>query len=45
MNTTVIICSVDRPAILHETVLGLMKQTVPADAVVLSLCDDNSLWR
>ena len=45
MNTTVIICSVDRPAILHDTVLGLMKQTVPADAVVLSLCDDNSVWR
>lgn len=42
MNTTVIICSVNRPSILHETVLGLMKQTVKPDSIILSLSDDSS---
>jgi cellulose synthase/poly-beta-1,6-N-acetylglucosamine synthase-like glycosyltransferase len=45
MNTTVIICSVHRPTILHETVLGLLKQTVQADAIILSLCDEASALR
>jgi GT2 family glycosyltransferase len=42
METTVIICSVGRPAILHETVLGLMKQTVQPASIILSLCAENS---
>lgn len=42
MNTTVIICSVHRPLILHATVLGLLKQTVQPDSIVLSLCDETS---
>lgn len=42
MNTTVIICSVNRPMILHETVCGLMKQTVQPDSILLSLCDEAS---
>ena len=42
MNTTVIICSVNRPSILHETVFGLLRQTVPPHSIVLSLCDQSS---
>ena len=30
MNTTVIICSVNRPAILHETVLWTLETNGPA---------------
>lgn len=44
MKTTVIICSAGRPLILHETVLGLLKQTVRADSIVLSLCDEGSVF-
>lgn len=43
MSTTVIICSVNRPEILHETVFGLMNQTVRPDAILLSLCDEVSV--
>lgn len=43
MNTTVIICSVNRPSILHETVLGLLKQTVQPGSIILSLCDESSV--
>jgi len=42
MNTTVIICTVNRPTILHETVLGLLKQTVQPGSIILSLCDEDS---
>lgn len=42
MNTTVIICSINRASILHATVLGLLKQTVQPHSVVLSLCEDDS---
>ena len=40
MNTTVIICSANRPTILHETVLGLLNQTVHPESIILSLCDE-----
>ena len=43
MKTTVIICSVNRPKILHETVTGLLQQTVQPDAILLSLCDEGSV--
>lgn len=42
MHTTVVICSVHRPAVLHETVTGLLKQTVLPKAILVSLCDDDS---
>jgi len=42
MNTAVIICSVSRPQVLHDTVVSLGKQTVPPMAVVLSLSDTSS---
>lgn len=43
MKTTVVICSVNRPMILHETVLGLMKQTARPESILLSLCDESSV--
>jgi GT2 family glycosyltransferase len=43
MNTTVIICSVNPAAILHDTLLGLMQQTVRPDSMILSLCDEDSV--
>ena len=43
MNSTVIICTVNRPAILHATVLGLLRQTVQPDSIILSLCDESSV--
>jgi glycosyltransferase involved in cell wall biosynthesis len=43
MKTTVIICSVNRPTILHATVMGILKQTVQPHAIVLSLCDESSV--
>ena len=42
MNTTVIICSVGRPTILHETVLGLLSQTVQPASIIISLCHEGS---
>jgi len=42
METTVVICSAGRPVILHETVLGLLKQTVQPASIILSLCAENS---
>jgi len=43
MKTTVVICSVNRPTILHATVVGLIKQTVQPDSILLSLCDESSV--
>jgi GT2 family glycosyltransferase len=43
MNTTVIICSANRPAVLRDTVLGLLKQTIQPDSIVLSLCNESSV--
>ena len=43
MDTSVIICSTGRPLTLHETVLGLLKQTVRPDSILLSLSDDTSV--
>jgi len=45
MNTTVIICSVNRPSTLHETISGLLKQTAQPDSIILSLCDEISALR
>ena len=42
MDTTVIICSVGRPAVLHETVLGLLKQTVQPASIIVSLDEEDS---
>jgi GT2 family glycosyltransferase len=37
MKTAVILCSVNRPQVLHDTVVSLGKQAVPPIAVILSL--------
>jgi len=42
MDTTVIICSLGRSAVLHETVLGLLKQTVQPASIILSLGEEHS---
>lgn len=43
MKTAVVISSVGRPEILHETVVSLGKQTYLPIMIVLSLCDTASL--
>jgi GT2 family glycosyltransferase len=43
VKTCVVISSLNRPQVLHETVLSLQKQTIAPNAVVLSLCDTASL--
>lgn len=43
MKTAVIISSVSRPKILHETVVSLEKQTCLPIIIVLSLCDTASV--
>ena len=45
MKTAVILCSINRPQVLHDTVVSLGKQTVPPIAVILSLCDTSSALR
>jgi GT2 family glycosyltransferase len=42
MKTTVIICTFNRSAILHDTIFSLMKQTVLPASIIVSLCDENS---
>jgi GT2 family glycosyltransferase len=43
MKTAIIVSSVNRAAILHETILGLRRQTVQPIEIVLSLCDAQSV--
>ena len=43
MKTCVVISSLNRSQVLHETVLSLQKQTIAPNAIVLSLCDTASL--
>jgi GT2 family glycosyltransferase len=43
VKSCVVISSVNRPQVLHETVLSLQRQTIAPNAVVLSLCDTASL--
>jgi GT2 family glycosyltransferase len=43
MKTAVIVSSVNRPQVLHETVLAIRRQTVSPLAIILSLCDARSL--
>jgi GT2 family glycosyltransferase len=43
VKTCVVISSLNRPQVLHETVLSLQKQTIAPNAIVLSLCDTASL--
>jgi GT2 family glycosyltransferase len=43
MKTAVIVSSVNRPQVLHETVLALHRQTTSPLAIILSLCDVRSL--
>jgi GT2 family glycosyltransferase len=45
MKTAIIISSVNRPQILHETVLAISRQTTAPTAIILSLCDSASLLR
>jgi GT2 family glycosyltransferase len=43
MKTAIVISSLNRPQILHETVLALNRQTISPTAIILSLCDSASL--
>jgi GT2 family glycosyltransferase len=43
MKTAVIVSSVNRPQVLHETVVAIGRQTVSPIAIILSLCDAQSL--
>lgn len=43
MKTAVIVSSVNRPQVLHETVLAICRQTIPPMAIILSLCDTCSV--
>jgi Glycosyltransferase like family 2 len=39
MKTAVIVSSVNRPQVLHETVVAISRQSVSPMAIILSLCD------
>src|SRR5271170_587547 len=39
MKTAIIVSSVNRPRILHETVLAINRQTISPTTIILSLCD------
>ncbi|HEX6770417.1 MAG TPA: glycosyltransferase [Acidobacteriaceae bacterium] len=43
MSTAVIVCSVGRPQVLHDTVAALHRQTVSPAAIILSLSDERSV--
>ena len=43
MKTAVVVSSVNRPQVLHETVLALSRQTIPPLSIIVSLCDTCSL--
>jgi glycosyltransferase involved in cell wall biosynthesis len=43
MKTTIVVSSVNRPQMLHETVLAIRKQTNLPIAIILSLCDTASI--
>jgi GT2 family glycosyltransferase len=43
MKTAVIISSVNRPQVLHETVAAIGRQSVSPMAIILSLCDARSV--
>ena len=43
MKTAVVVSSVNRPQVLHETVLALRRQTIPPLSIIVSLCDTCSV--
>jgi GT2 family glycosyltransferase len=43
MKTAIVISSLNRPEILHETVAALSRQTVSPIAIILSLCNADSV--
>jgi GT2 family glycosyltransferase len=43
MKTAIVVSSVNRPQILHETILAIRKQTTLPVAIILSLCDTASV--
>jgi glycosyltransferase involved in cell wall biosynthesis len=43
MKTAVIVSSVNRPQVLHETMVAIRRQSVSPIAVILSLCDTCSV--
>jgi GT2 family glycosyltransferase len=43
MTTAIVVSSVNRPVILHETISGIARQTISPSVVVLSLCDPQSV--
>lgn len=43
LTTTVVICTLGRPAILHATVRSLLRQTKQPSKILLGICDDVSV--
>jgi GT2 family glycosyltransferase len=43
MKTAIIVSSVNRPEILHDTIVAMERQTISPLVTVLSLCDKNSV--
>jgi hypothetical protein len=43
MKTAIVVSSLNRPEILHETILAVGRQTISPVAVVVSLCNANSV--
>jgi glycosyltransferase involved in cell wall biosynthesis len=43
MKTAIIVSSVNRPEILHDTIVAMARQTISPVVTVLSLCDTNSV--
>lgn len=43
MGTAIVVSSVNRPQVLHETVLAIGRQTIPPTTIIVSLCDHASL--
>ena len=43
MRTAIVVSSVYRPQVLHDTIVSLNRQTILPATVIVSLCDDTSL--
>jgi GT2 family glycosyltransferase len=43
MTTAIVVSSVNRPGVLHETISAIARQTISPNAIILSLCDAHSV--
>jgi glycosyltransferase involved in cell wall biosynthesis len=43
VRTAIVVSSLNRPQVLHETVLAIGRQTIPPTTTIVSLCDNTSL--